>query len=423
MSAAAHKLVQLTGKQRQHFGWMDAPHLKRVIAALDNAEKGSARFVGGCVRDSLLAVEPKDFDIATTLKPDTVIAALKAAGLRAAPTGIDHGTITAIVDHQGVEVTTLRSDVSTDGRRATVAFTRDWAVDASRRDFRLNAIYLTLGGLLFDPVGGMEDVKERRVRFIGDPDERIREDFLRILRFFRFSARFSEAFDAAGLAACAKLKDGVAQLSAERIGAEFMAILSLQRASFALSAMRDAGILREIWPEDADIAAVNRLKAVEPAASAPLVLAVLYGAKGGGVGERLRLSNAEKAIRSKALAGAEQIFPEMEEQKTRELIYRLGKDVFSDAIAAACAVREIGDDEYQRLKSIADHWTPPALTISGKDILDAGIAQGPAVAKILKAVETQWVAEHFPDAVRLRAILKEQLARHNSGSGNDPAPS
>ncbi|MEZ5894490.1 MAG: hypothetical protein R3C58_15260 [Parvularculaceae bacterium] len=161
-------LTPLPAGARAAFAWLDAPHVKRVAAALEAAEKGSARFVGGCVRDSLLGQTPKDIDIATTLTPDAATAALKAAGLGVAPTGVDHGTVTAIADHQGVEVTTLRADVSTDGRRATVAFTRDWSVDAGRRDFTINAIYLTPNAKIFDPVGGVADARARIVRFIGE---------------------------------------------------------------------------------------------------------------------------------------------------------------------------------------------------------------------------------------------------------------
>ncbi|MHA7873403.1 MAG: tRNA nucleotidyltransferase/poly(A) polymerase family protein, partial [Hyphococcus sp.] len=197
--SAQTTFVPLSSDQRVHFDWLDAPHLKKVMTALDSARQGASRYVGGCVRDSLFGERPKDFDIATMLKPEEVMHALSVAGLGAAPTGLDHGTITAIADHRGVEVTTLRADVSTDGRRAVVAFTEDWSVDASRRDFRINALYLTPDAKLFDPVGGLDDIAGRQVRFIGDAEQRIREDYLRILRFFRFSARFSGVFDQDGL--------------------------------------------------------------------------------------------------------------------------------------------------------------------------------------------------------------------------------
>ena len=414
MSAAPHGGVFLTDQQRGYFKWLEASHLKRVIAALEVRENGSARFVGGCVRDSLLGAEPKDYDIATTLEPDVVIAALQDAGLRAAPTGMDHGTITAIVDHQGVEITTLRADVSTDGRRATVAFTRDWSVDAGRRDFKLNAIYLSPEGRLFDYVGGVEDAKTKSIRFIGNAEARIREDYLRILRFFRFSARYSKAFDPVGLAACAALKDGIEQLSAERIGAELMAIMALPRATFALNAMKEAGVLEVIWEAAPEIAALDRLKAIEPASSAPLCLAVLYGAEGAGLGARLRLSNAEKSVRSNALKGAAQVAPPPDEARAHELIYRLGKDVFADAIAAAFAFQDMDEPDYQRLKTIVDQWTPPVFSISGRHIVDRGVAAGPAVSKILHALEEQWIAEAFPDAARLAVILDDCIAQHSA---------
>ncbi len=407
---SAVELIPLTAEQRAYFGWLDAPPLKKVIAALEAAETSSARFVGGCVRDSLFGEAPKDFDVATTLAPEAVVAALKKAGLRSAPTGLEHGTVTAIADHQGVEVTTLRADVSTDGRRATVQFTRDWAVDAGRRDFTINAIYLTPEGRLYDPVGGIADAKTGTVRFIGDAATRIREDYLRILRFFRFTARFSERCDGPGLAACAALKDGIARLSAERIGAEFMAILNLPRAAFALTAMRESGVLKEIWDAPANIDAVRRLKDIAPQVSAPVALAVLFGEGGAGVGTRLRLSNAEKAIRSNALRGAEKISPGLADKEVRVLVYRLGRDVFQDAAAAACALERIDEAEYARIAGIAESWTPPALPISGRHIIDAGVKRGPAVARILAAIEAQWVDEDFPDAPRLQEILRAQIA-------------
>lgn len=411
MTAAA-SLVALSPEQRRHFAWLDAPHLKKVISALEKAEADASRFVGGCVRDSLFGEAPKDFDIATSLTPDAVIKALKAAGLAAAPTGIDHGTVTAIADHQGVEVTTLRADVATDGRRAVVAFTRDWAEDAGRRDFRLNAIYLTPDGKLFDPVGGLDDIAARRVRFIGDPDQRIREDYLRILRFFRFTARFSDDFDADGLGSCDRLKTGIDVLSAERIGAEMMAILSLPRAGAALRAMRDIGVLDHIWNTSADIDSIERLKKIAPEAAAPVALGVLFGEAGDGIGARLRLSNAEKSIRSKALKGAVAIVPGLSEPKARVLIYQLGKDVFQDASAVAAARGAIGQNDYHRLINFVDRWTPPVLPVSGRHIVDKGVKPGPAVADILARVEQQWIDEGFPDEPRVLEILELQVKAH-----------
>ncbi len=404
-------LHPLTEEQRAHFYWLDAPHLRAVIDALEAAEPGSARFVGGCVRDSFLHDTPKDFDVATTLAPDAATEALKKAGLGVAPTGIDHGTVTAIVDHKGVEVTTLRADVSTDGRRAVVSFTRDWAVDAGRRDFTVNAIYLTPDGRVYDPAGGVDDITARRVRFIGAPEERIREDYLRILRFFRFSARFCRSFDPDGLAACAALKDGIKQLSAERIGMEMAGILSLPRASFALAAMAESGVLSEIWEAEPDLASAARMKDFEPAAPAPLMLAALYGDEGAGVGRRLRLSNAEKAMRSGALKGAETISPGLSGPAARERLYRLGRDGFFDAILTAAACGRIDEREFRRLKMLADSTDAPLFEISGKHVVALGVSPGPEVSRILAAVEARWIAEDFPPAARQKEILGEEIAK------------
>ncbi|MEO1135432.1 MAG: CCA tRNA nucleotidyltransferase [Pseudomonadota bacterium] len=407
----AAALLPLTSDQRRHFSWLDAPHLKSVVAALEAADPGGARFVGGCVRDSLMGIAPKDFDMATRLPPDAAMTALKTAGLGVAPTGIDHGTVTAISDHQGVEVTTLRADVSTDGRRATVAYTRDWATDAGRRDFTINAIYLTPGGELYDPVGGVADSRARAVRFIGEPQARIREDYLRILRFFRFSARFCTTFDDAGLAACATLRSGLKNLSAERIGAEMSGVLSLPRAGMALSAMSETKILKEIWPAPPDLDAADRMKAADPHASAPLMLAALYGEAGAGLGAALRLSNAEKAIRTRALTAVAQIDASLSEQQMRALIYQQGKDGFADALLLAASHGVVSPADYHRMRAYADGYTPPPLAISGKDIVAAGIVPGPRVSKLLKAIEALWIEEDFPEPARQKEILAAALAK------------
>jgi poly(A) polymerase len=411
---AGERLSPLPEEMRPHFVWLNAPHLKRVIDALEAVEPNCARFVGGCVRDSLLGLAPKDFDVATLLTPEQSSRALKAAGLGVAPTGIEHGTITAIVDHQGVEVTTLRADVSTDGRRATVAFTRDWAIDASRRDFTVNAVYLTPDGKLYDPVGGVADAHARLVRFIGDPEDRIREDYLRILRFFRFSARFCEKFDEAGLAACAALKDGIGQLSAERIGAEMSGILFLPRASFALEAMAKGGLLKQIWPASADIKAAALMKEFDPAASAPLMLAALYGHEGEGVGAALRLSNAEKAIRSRALKAVSEISPGLIGQPLRALVYKFGKDGFSDGILLAAARASISAEEFNQMKELGDSAQAPVLSLSGRHIVDAGIKPGPDVSRLLALLEERWIEEDFPGEARQHILLNSLIDAERS---------
>ncbi len=405
----ADEFIPLTAAQHNSFDWLNSNPLKKVISALEALEPDCARFVGGCVRDSLFGVAPKDFDIATTLTPEAVIEALEKAGLRSAPTGIEHGTVTAIVDHQGVEVTTLRADVSTDGRRATVAFTKDWATDAGRRDFTINAIYLTPDGRLYDPVGGMEDVKSAAVKFIGDAATRIREDYLRILRFFRFTARFASQIDPDGLSACRAHIDGIASLSAERIGAEFMAILIVPRAPYALDVMQTCGVLEKIWPAPPKVEAVERLKQIAPDASASLVLAALFGEDGEGVGARLRLSNAESAIRTNALNGAREIRTGLTEKDTRALIYTLGSDVFHDAIRISYALAKIDLAVLANLTKLAAKWRAPIFPLSGRHLIEAGVKAGPAVSRLLAAIESQWVEEDFPEAARLQEILSAHI--------------
>jgi len=411
-------LTPLPPDLAQHFEWARDPSVMKVVRALESAERDSARFVGGCVRDSLLGEAPKDIDIATTLTPDAVIAALKGARLGAAPTGVDHGTVTAIADHKGVEVTTLRADVSTDGRRATVAFTRDWTVDAKRRDFTVNALYLTPDLRLFDPVGGQADIAARRVRFIGSPEDRIREDFLRILRFFRFSARFAAEFDAAGLAACARLKDGVRVLSAERVGDEFMRLLALPAPQAAVRAMYGAGILAEIWSAAPRIEALARLKAIAPAAPAPLALAALFGSAGEGVDARLRLSNAQGARRRAAVANAPAIDRAMSMKAARALLYRLGADAWRDACLLAEANYEsenempgARDAKFAALAEMPDRWPPPKLPFSGADALREGVAEGPGVAAVIRAAEARWIDEDFPPRDRAMEIFGEEVRR------------
>lgn len=393
------------------FSWVRDPAVAKIVKALAAAAPDGARFVGGCVRDSLLGEAPKDVDIATTLAPEDVIAALSRAGLAAAPTGIEHGTVTAIADHKGVEVTTLRSDVSTDGRRAVVAFTRDWRRDAERRDFTINAIYLTPALEVFDPVGGADDLAGRRVRFIGAPEDRIREDYLRILRFFRFSARFAARFDDAGLKACAALKDGVRRLSAERIGDEFGKLLSLPAPQDAVEAMRSAGILTEVWPAPPRIETLARLKAIDPEAAAALGLAALYGAAGEGIDARLRLSNAQGSRRRAALQNAPLVYGGLSDKGGRALLYRIGAAAFRDALLLAESEAPEAAAPFAALRALADRWTPPRRPFSGSDALARGVPQGPKVAEVINAAEARWIEEDFPPRERAMEIFGEEAAR------------
>lgn len=410
--------TKLTPAQAKNFGWASDAPVERVIAALERAEPHSVRFVGGCVRDSLIGIQPKDIDVATTLPPDQVMAALKAANLGVAPTGIEHGTITAIADHKGIEVTTLRADVSTDGRRATVAFTRDWDIDARRRDFTVNALYLTPALDLVDPVGGVSDLLARKVRFIGAAEDRIREDYLRILRFFRFSARFAATFDPTGLDACAALKAGMKILSAERVGDEFMKLLSLPAPQAAISAMQASGVLAEVWDAPPKIEALARVKTIDAGAPAPLALAALFGDGGDGIDLRLRLSNAQALRRKMAVANAPKISASLEERRARALLYRMGADRWRDGslLAEAQHLAEsktpaARDAALQQLAGLPDRWPPPILPFSGKDALKAGVAQGPAVAALVKAAEARWIDEDFPSRERAMKIFEEEAAR------------
>ncbi|MEO1251669.1 MAG: CCA tRNA nucleotidyltransferase [Pseudomonadota bacterium] len=401
---------KLAPDRRGAFSWLRSPALRRVTDALEAAAPGGARFVGGCVRDSLLGETPKDFDIATTLLPDAVMRAAAAANLKTVPTGIEHGTVTVIVDHQGVEVTTLRADVSTDGRRASVAFTEDWAVDAGRRDFTVNAIYVSPDGAILDPVGGLGDIKAARIRFIGLAQERIREDYLRILRFFRFSARFSENLDQDGLSACVACRSGVKSLSAERIGAEMMAILRLPRADFAIQGMRETGVLSEIWDKAPDIAALKAIKAIAPDAPAPIVLSALFPAVDDGLGAALRLSNAEKAMRARALRAEAEISHLLSERALRRLAYHHGREAMLDGLALAAARGGISRENRARLAENLLSSPVAKFPLTGKDVVAKGVKPGPAVSKILAKTEAQWIDEDFPDSERLAEILDAAMA-------------
>jgi len=412
---------KLTPAQALNFAWVLEAPVQRVVAALERAEPDCVRFVGGCVRDSLIGLRPKDIDVATTLPPDEVAAALRAADLGVAPTGVEHGTLTAIADHQGIEVTTLRADVSTDGRRATVAFTRDWSADARRRDFTLNALYLTPALDLFDPVGGLCDLDARIVRFIGAAEDRIREDYLRILRFFRFSARFAATFNPEGLAACAALKSGMKILSAERIGDEIVKLLSLPAPQAAVSAMQASGILAEVWNAPARLEVLARLKSIDADAAAPLALAALFGDGGDGIDRRLRLSNAQALRRKLALSNAPLISPSLDDRRARALLYRMGPASWRDACHLSEAQR-LADSEtptardpvLKNLASLPDRWPPPSPPFSGKDALAAGVAEGPTVAAVIKAAEQQWIDEDFPSRDRALEIFREEAARLTS---------
>ena len=380
--------------------WRDQPGLKRLADAL-GARDGDARYVGGAVRDTLLGLDVADIDIATRHAPAEVIARLEAGGIRAVPTGIDHGTVTAVSSGTVVEVTTLRRDVSTDGRRATVAFTDDWREDAARRDFTINALYADLlTGQVYDWFGGLDDLKARRVRFNGDPYQRIAEDHLRILRFFRFHARFGETIDAEGLTACTERANDLMALSRERIAAELLKLLVAPRAVETIALMIECGIFRPVLPEIIDAAALTRLAAHEAAEGvAPDAIrrlaALIAPADAEGVGARLKLSNNDRKRLQAAHDGPGGEGP-------RALAYRVGPAIATDRLLLAG----------ESVAALRD-WTPPRLPIGGGEIVARGIAKGPEVARILRAVESEWIARGFPDATETGAIA-DQLLRSES---------
>ncbi len=380
--------------------WRSWPGLDRLAAVLDAGALDGARFVGGAVRDTLLGVSVADVDIATRHVPDTVIARLKAAGIRVVPTGIDHGTVTAVLDGRPIEVTTLRRDVSTDGRRATVAFTDDWREDAARRDFTMNALYADpLTGAIQDYFGGLADLAARRVRFIGDPLQRIAEDHLRILRFFRFHARFGEAIDAEGLAACEARANDLMALSRERIASEFLKLLVTPAAVPVMALTIDRGIWRAVLPEMDAEGAARLARLADAEAKAGIVadpirrLAALVPPPfADAIGARLKLSNLQRRRLVTATAGPGAEGP-------RALAYRAGTEGATDRLLLA------GEDP-----AALAGWQPPALPITGGALVERGLHKGPAVAAALRQIETRWIAEGFPDAERVATIADSVVA-------------
>lgn len=368
------------------------PALAKVLAAVEQ-DGDRARVVGGAVRNTLLAEPVEDVDIATTATPATVIARTSAAGLKPVPTGVEHGTVTVIAHGRPFEVTTLRADVETDGRRAVVAFTREWTEDAIRRDFTMNAIYADRDGALFDPVGGVADALARRVRFIGSPEARIREDFLRILRFFRFHARYGHgAPDAEGLAACVALQDGLDRLSRERIGMEMRKLLLAAGAPETLALMHQNGILDRVLGGAAFPERLSALPDLGRMPSMELMLAVIAGQTpedADRLAERLRLSNAEREGIRSLLAWSCTLGADPDEAAVRLAVYRAGNGIAAGALAHAAARAGTGPSRHLPL---AATWTAPRFPLTGKDLLAAGVPPGPEVGARLKALEEAWIA-------------------------------
>lgn len=376
---------------------MRDPAAARLFAALDAAEI-AARFVGGCVRDAVLARPLGDIDLAVTKPPETVMLALRAAKIKAIPTGLKHGTVTAIADNHTFELTTLRRDVETDGRHAVVAFTDDWLEDASRRDFTFNALYADRDGTLYDPFDGRADLAQHKVRFIGDPDQRITEDRLRVLRFFRFHAWYGASpLDGPSYQACARHAGALGNLSGERVAKELLRLLAAPAPADAIDAMADAGALDHWLPEYTGTKRLRALIARETEADGLRRLAsVLPGDADasvdvGAIGKRLRLST-QQALRLEIMLAPE---PAMDvaggARAWRSGIYRLGTSLYIDRLLLA--VDTVGD--WRAALALANTWAPPELPVSGGDALKLGLKPGPKVGALLDEVEHWWIAGDF----------------------------
>ena len=416
--------------------WTSRADLAALLAALG---PGNARYVGGAVRDTLLGIAVKDIDLATPLEPREVMRRLKAYAIQVVPTGIDHGTVTAVLAGGPVEITTLRHDVSTDGRRATVAFASDWQDDAARRDFTINALYADpVTGEIWDYFGGLDDLAARRVRFIGEAHERIREDHLRILRYFRFQARFgSQPADDTSENACSELAATLKGLSRERVGMELTNLLALPDPAPTVARMAELGVLQVVLPEAevAGLAALVGQEAKQGAAPDPIRrLAALLPADvalAEQVAARFRLSGAQK----KRLALAAGRF--LESPPLGEVASRsddgggLPADQPPPSGASAPATSPKGGDSgaaralayYLGLTAAIDRllltgqtiapltdWTIPTFPLKGGQIVARGIKAGPDVARILHAVEDRWVAEGFPSEERVAGLLDDELS-------------
>ncbi|MGY3609835.1 MULTISPECIES: CCA tRNA nucleotidyltransferase [unclassified Bradyrhizobium] len=400
--------------------WLRSGPTARVLALL-NADGEEARVVGGAVRNALLHRPIGDIDLATTAVPEEVMRRAKAAGIKSVPTGIEHGTVTLVVDKHPFEVTTLREDTETYGRKAKVAFGRDWARDAERRDFTINGLSVDAAGVVHDHVGGLDDIAARRVRFIGDPGQRIAEDYLRILRFFRMHAAYGAGDpNRAGYLACIAGRAGLAQLSAERVRMEVLKLVVADGAVTAVTAMADGGLLQMILgsvgytgPFAVMIAAERELGLEASAVRRLGALALAITEDARRVASKLRLTNAEaKALEAMAdrwwqLAG-------IDEAAARRWLYRLGEAAYLDRMMLAWARMSDGRDiaRWRELARLPQRWQAPKFPLKAADFISRGIAEGPALGHVLAQAEQAWLAAEFPlDQTALSAIADETVAR------------
>ncbi len=398
--------------------WLREGALARLLPILD-CDGEQARVVGGAVRNALLGEPIVEFDVATTAIPDEVIRRAAAAGFKPVPTGKEHGTITVVIDSRPFEVTTLREDVETFGRHASVRFGRDWRADAERRDFTMNALSVGADGVVHDYVGGLADLEARKVRFIGEARKRIAEDYLRILRFFRFHAAYGHGLpDPEGLAACVAERAGLSQLSRERVRMELLKLLLAPRAAPALATMAESGLLVPVLGGVADLAGFENMTKVEAAAGVQADAVQRLGALAARIPEdaerlwqRLRLSNVEHERLASMSESWRQVTPS-DEKNARALLYRLGPGRFTDRVLLAWARSSATahDDAWRALASLPERWAIPVFPLKAADFVKRGVPQGPALGAALREAELGWIAADFPagaeamDAIAAAAV-------------------
>ena len=399
--------------------WLRAPATQTVLRVIANGGY-AARIVGGAVRNGVLGRSVRDIDIATEAVPEEIMRLASDAGLRVVPTGLSHGTVTIVVDGRPFEVTTLREDVATYGRHADVKFTADWVGDARRRDFTMNALYCDADGLLFDPLDGLGDLQSRTVRFIGDPRARIREDYLRILRFFRFFSEYGVGdIDRDGLDACVRERAGIRLLSGERLRQEFLRLLVAPRALDALQAMFEFGLIGEFLPAVPRLNHLARLCGIDNDRSPVLRLAVAsvsVNEDAARIHNRLRLANAEYQT-LQSVEHALRCAQAPDTAAARRWLYQRGTQRFYDQVLIAWSrsFAELGNPVWADAYTLPERWSPPVLPVDGKTALELGAAPGPDIGRVLRDVEALWLDSDFSlDDDALRAALAERIA---GGSG------
>jgi poly(A) polymerase len=381
-----------------HPEWLDWPETQTLMKAF--AGKGELRFVGGAVRDAILGRAVTDVDAATTLVPEKTMKTLQAANIKAVPTGIDHGTVTAVIGDKPFEITTLRKDTSTDGRWAEVAYTTDWQEDTKRRDFTMNALYLSPEGELFDYHGGEQDAKAGRVRFIGDAESRIKEDYLRILRLFRFHAHYGkEPIDEATLQICGRMAPNIEKLSGERIQNEMQKLLNAPLPAATLKTMQQCEVLKQVMGFDPDLGIIAKLES----ADALLRLAALVGYPNllADLANRWKLSDNARDALKEWLENSKEIHAGLSLSEQKHYLRVWGKENFRYAVLLRAAMN---GGNYAPLLKLADSWDIPQLPVTGKDIVALGIPEGKEVGEKLRALEVLWEESDY--TLTREALLK-----------------